>query len=422
MNHPDVNDPERKTLVTQLRPRDPEILSRAVADSIVVAADPAARRSSQLYWEWAQPWTEAVVAAVRKAEDPGIRSLGERLITEPTVPEHYHRLRTALIEQADLASTAPLFEAGWEAECNSRIAFHLGADPSGDAEEVSADDLRALPAGPGLPAGADPDVLVVVPFRDRDTGGARLRNLLACLHALRDQSFPRERYQVTVVESDDHPRHREAITPLADRYVFAPKNGAFNKSWAVNAGVVHTPGRSEVLCILDADVLADREFVARNAERFKSPGVGGHLPYRKMSILDNATTAWAIRERVHRGSAEAGADHLRAFQLRRPPGCCVWVRTAIFHRIGGMDERYEGWGYEDTDFGYRYDAAAPYFVHDDWLLHMRHPPAPLIKDEAGEPVNARIPAGTWRPDGPIGQLDRFAGEAAPAPLDRPKAA
>lgn len=393
--------------MTELRPRDPEVLATAVVDSVVVAADPDARRASLLYWEWAQPWTEGVVAALRKAEDPEIRSLGERLIEDPTVSEHYHRLRTALIEQAALPTTAPLFEAAWDAECNSRIAFHLGGQLVRDAEPVSAEELQALPAGPGLPPGADPEVLIVVPFRDRDTGGARLRNLLACLHALRDQSFPRDRYQVTVVESDDHPRHREAILPLADHYVFAPKAGAFNKSWTVNAGVMHTPGRNEVLCILDGDVLADRDFVARNAERFTSPGVGGHLPYRKMSILDGPTTAWAIRERVQRHSPQPAPEHLRVYQLRRPPGCCVWVRTPVFRRIGGMNEQFEGWGYEDTDFLYRYDTTAPFFNHDDWLLHMQHPPAGFVKDENGEPVNARVPVGTWRPEEPIGRLDRF---------------
>jgi hypothetical protein len=391
----------------QLRPDDPEVLATAVVDSVVIALDPEARRSSILYWEWARPWTEAVVAAVKKAEDPEIRSLGERLAEDPTVPDHYHRLRAALVQQAALPATAPLFDAAWEAECNNRIAFHLGRQPSYDAEPVSAEELRALPPGPTLPPGADPEVLIVVPFRDRDTG-ARLRNLLACLLALRDQSFPRDRYQVTVVESDDHPRHREAIAPLADHYLFARKAGAFNKSWAVNAGVMHTPGRNDLLCILDADVLADRDFVARNAERFASPGVAGHLPHRTTSILDDRTTAWAIRERVERRSGQADPDHLRAFQLRRPPGFCQWVRTAIFRRIGGMNEQYEGWGYEDTDFVYRYDTAAPFFNHDDWLLHMRHPPAPLLTDEEGEPVNARIPAGTWRPTEPIGQLDRFA--------------
>ncbi|MPY58339.1 glycosyltransferase [Streptomyces spongiae] len=400
--------------MAQLRPSDPEVLATAVVDSVVVASDPDARRSGLFYWEMARPWTEAVVAAVRKAEDSEIRSLGERLADDPGTPDHYHRLRAALVEQAALPSTAPLFDAAWEAECNSRIGFHLGGRHTRDAEPVSVEELRALPPGPALPAGADPEVLIVVPFRDRDTGGARLRNLLACLLALRDQSFPRDRYQVTVVESDDSPRWREVITPFTDHYLFAPKAGMFNKSWAVNAGVVNTPGRNEVVCILDADVLADRDFVARNAERFRSPGVGGHMTYRKMSCLDGPTTAWAIRERVQRRGAEAGADQLRAFQLRRPPGCCLWVRTGTFHRIGGMDERYEGWGGEDNDFVYRFDIAAPFFNHDDWMLHMQHPPASLLRDD-GELVNAHIPPLSWQPEAPIGQLDRFASEPATEP-------
>src|SRR5690606_9056344 len=104
------------------------------------------------------------------------------------------------------------------------------------------------------------------------------RNLLACLQALRDQSFPRSGYLVTVVESDDRPRWREVITAYADHYLFAPKPGAFNKSWAVNAGVVHSPGKPQVICILDADVLSDREFIARNVARFQRPGTAGHLP------------------------------------------------------------------------------------------------------------------------------------------------
>lgn len=408
----------------QLRPGDPEVLAAAVADSVVVACDPDARRSALLYWQWASPWTEAVLAEVRKAPDAPIRTLGERLAADPAEPSHYRQLRAALAERAsavpspgvpssdlpDISRTSDvdrLFDVAWEAECNSRLGFHLGGEPARDAEPVSAEELRALPPGPGLPPGADPEILIVVPFRDRGADGARLRNLLACLHSLRDQSFPRDRYQVTVVESDDRPRHREAIASLADHYVFAPKAGKFNKSWAVNAGVMHTPGRNEVLCILDADALADRDLIARNAGRFASPGVGGHLPYRNMSLMDGPATAWAIRERVQRRGRAADPRRLRAFQVRRPPGCCLWVRTSIFHRIGGMDERYEGWGGEDTDFVFRFDMAAPFFVHDDWMLHMRHPPAPIGIDAGGELDNARIPVGTWRPKEPIGQLDRF---------------
>jgi hypothetical protein len=113
-------------------------------------------------------------------------------------------------------------------------------------------------------------MLIIVPFRDRSGDHTRLRNLLACLLALRDQSYPRSGYHVTVVEADQEPRWRHVIVPHADHYLFAEDRGPFSKSWAVNVGAVRTPGRPEVLCILDADVLADRDFIARNASRFRS--------------------------------------------------------------------------------------------------------------------------------------------------------
>lgn len=389
--------------MSSLRPKDRVVLATAVVDSIVVAADPDARKSGLYYWELARPWTQAVVEAVLSASDPAIRSLGERLVADPGDASRYAELHAVLVD-GERVVDAKIFERAWLAECNSRVGYHYG--PRHGVDEISTDELKALPPGTPMPEGASPEVLVVVPFRDRTPGADRMRNLLACLLALRDQSFPRELYQVTVVESDDQPRWRDVITPFADRYLFAPKPGSFNKSWAVNAGVVNTGGTTEVVCILDADVLVDRDFVARNAARFQRPGVGGHLTYRNMFCVTEDSTSWGIRERVWRGAAEADPTKLRGFLLRRPPGCCLWVRSGTFGRIGGMDERYEGWGGEDNDFAYRFDIAAPFDSYDDVLLHMHHPPASLLRDD-GELVNAHIPALSWRPTEPIGRLDRF---------------
>lgn len=395
-----------------LKPTDSAVLATAVADNLVIATDPDARRSGLYYWELARPWTQAVADAVRASDDQVIRALGEKLLADPADPHGHGDLRSALIDRAakEPSPVAELFELAWQAECNSRVGYHLGPLYARDQAPVPVGELAGLPPGVAAPDRADPEVLVVVPFRDRSTGRERLRNLLACLLALRDQSYPRARYRVTVVESDDVPRWRDAIAPFADHCLFAPKAGPFNKSWAVNAGVVNTPGDPEVICILDADVLVDRDFVARNAARFRAPGTGGHLTYRNMLCLDAPSTARAIRERLLAGAAEAGADLLRGFLLRRPPGCCLWVRTGTFHRIGGMDERYEGWGGEDNDFAYRFDIAAPFDSYDDWLLHMSHPPASALRDD-GELVNAHIPALSWRPGQPIGRLDRFVSEA-----------
>jgi hypothetical protein len=409
-----------------VKPADRDVLAAAAADSIVVAADPRARSASAYYWDRGRPFTSAVVEAVLNHQDAAIRSLGQELMADPADRERYFALRAALTS-APPGTMEAIDDAAWAAECNSRLGYLLGRCYERDEAAVGPDEIVALPPGAGLtgdgladagrPPSPRPDeaeVLIVIPFQDRGQERHRLRNLLACLAALRDQSSRRERYQVTVVETDERERWRDVIRPRADHYLFAAKPGPFNKSWSVNVGVRHSPGRPEVICVLDADVLVDREFVARNAARFRRPGTGGHLTYRNMLSLDEPATCRAIRDRVQRGHAEADPAYFRGFLLRRPPGCCVWVRAAAYERIGGMDERYEGWGGEDYDFLHRLDLETPLDNYDDWLLHMHHPPSAFIREDGGL---VSIPPMSWAPTEPIGRLNRFAGAAGASGAD-----
>ncbi|MEO3751898.1 galactosyltransferase-related protein [Streptomyces sp. B6B3] len=402
-----------------LTPTEPELLAAAVVTTLAVDFDPQAREASIFYWERGRSYRRAVVAAAERTGDETVALLVDELRARPADPALHLALRTRLVrlagESGDGGGPAlgTLFERAWEAECNSRLGYHLGRHYGGTGQaSVDAERLGTLPPGDGLGPGDAPGVLVVVPFRDRGPG-LRLRNLLACLAALRDQSVPRGSYRVAVVETDDAPRWRDAVRPRADHYRFAYKPGGFNKSWAVNVGVVNAPGRAEIVCILDADALVDRDFVARNVARFRRPGAMGHLSYRDMWCLDESATSWAIEERLWRRAAAADPDRLRAFVLRRPPGCCVWVRTSAFHRIGGMDERFEGWGGEDNDFAYRMDVNSAFDHYHDPLLHMYHPSSAVLRED-GELVNAHIPALSWGPaSAAIGDADRFARTSGP---------
>jgi N-terminal domain of galactosyltransferase len=398
--------------VSLTRPADSDVLAAAAADCVVVASDPRARSASAYFWDRGRPWTGAVTQAVTASDDPQIRSLGRDLAADPADPARYFALRKELVAAglAGRPAAAAIFDLAWQAECNSRLGYLLGPGYRPGEPPLPAGQLLDQPTGPPLADPAGAEVLVVIPFQDRGQDRSRLRNLLACLLSLRDQSCARERYQVTVVESDAAERWSEVIGPRADHYIFARKPGPFCKSWAVNVGVTHSPGRPDVICILDADVLADREFITRNATRFRGPGTGGHLTYRNMLSLDEPATSRAIRDRVRRRAPRASPDHFRGFLLRRPPGCCVWVRAEAFRRIGGMDERYEGWGGEDYDFVHRLDLDAPLDYYDDWLLHMHHPPSAFIREDGGL---ADIPPLSWQPTEPIGRLDRFA-DAPPA--------
>ncbi|MFG1675333.1 glycosyltransferase [Micromonospora sp. NPDC049282] len=419
--------------------RYPGRLAAAVADTLVVAADPRARSASPTYWDQAQRWRAEVTAEVRALAGGPARTLAEQLIEAPDSARTYFRLRDALTRLAARpdadAGAGSLFRAAWRAEGMSRIGYHVGRRYRDTGGEVAWEALLPAPQDARPPASAQPDdtappvhpiaarspspptVLVVVPFRDGRAEAVRLRNALACLRGLADQALPRHRYHVTVVESDSQPRWREAVSPLADTYLFAHKDGPFNKAWAVNVGVHNSPVRSDLVCVLDADILVDRQFLPRNAARFLHAGVGALLPYRDALYLDPAASGHAIARRCLHATPSAERESLRGFLLRSPSGGCVWLRTELFRRVGGLDERFEGWGGEDDDFAIRLGLWAALERYSDTLLHLYHPPARAeIRD--GVPTNGPSRGQYW-PTLEVGVIDRYAPGADAARPDAP---
>ena len=403
--------------------------SRAVADAIVIYADDDARAANLYHWFRAKPWAEQVLAQLRDCDDPEILAAATDLQTAPADPVQYWQFCTALESAADAKPDVilPIFELGMLADRRIRISHHIGSNYQlHQRDQTRSEALRtAMKRGwggvgrgkvrrEGIPQSADDvAVLVVIPFRDRGGDGVRTLNLLACLEALRDQDPDTVRTHVVVVETDDRPRSESIVAPQTDQYVFAMKEGTFNKSWAVNVGVRHAICSSELICIIDADVLVDAKFIHRNYRRFSRAGTGSFIPFRDICYLDNISTTRAIWSRCVLGARRLDPEALRGFLIRRPPGGCVWMRRDIFDGIYGMDERYEGWGGEDLDLLLRLFRGGPLHFFDDPTVHLYHPPSSDRIDGQGE--NAHLQFMTWSPDDPIGRIDKF----APASADDP---
>jgi len=360
------------------------IPGRRIADCLVMLHDPGAEWANPYYFHRIRPLLAEV------AEQVDLES-AKTLAHDPADVAAYRSLAAA-VEDDDLARVAAR---------RSRIGYRVGDDyrPHREIGPAELGQQRAELGGRGG------DVLVVVPFRDDSADGGRLRNLLACLLALNDQSLPRDRYRICVVESDERSRWRDRIAPLADDYLFAPKPGPFNKSWAVNTGVVQAGRDAEMICVLDADALVDREFLERNARRFDRPGTGAFLPFRDLTYLDAHATNQAIENRCLKNSAGIDTERIRGFLVYRSPGVCVWLHREVFDAVDGMDERFEGWGGEDIAFVTRLQLAAPFLVFDDPMYHAHHEPSSYLV--GGETVNAHIPRFDWKPQHPIGDIDRF---------------
>ncbi|GAA2972996.1 glycosyltransferase family 2 protein [Streptomyces enissocaesilis] len=402
--------------MSHLAPVDPRILAEAVAGCVVIVSDESAAATAPIFWHWARRVVTPVLEELSMLPDSEAREASESLRQDWWSGEAYNRLVRRLLYLAECAQNdvKVLFDRAWEAVGNSRVGYHLGPFYSGQPDEIAVGALLTKARiGTHKKISHDEDwaggaaALIVVPFRDTTPTKNRLRNVVACLRALRDQSAASTDYRVVVVESDEFPRFHEPLRTLADHYVFAPKAGSFNKSWAVNAGVRNVAGEFDLVCILDGDALPDRDFIRRNLQRFLVPGTQAVLPYRDALFLDEPATGTALRQRLLNGAADADRDHLRGFFVRRNPGLCFWIRTHTFRAIGGMDERFEGWGGEDTDFALRVAANAALDRYGDSILHLYHPPSSTPAD--GTVPNSHIVKMSWPKDSDFGRLDRFSG-------------
>jgi len=380
-------------------------LATRVTGYVVLTHDPAVPEVAADYWMHSEPFYRAVTGPVEA--QLGADLAYWRLVAHPTDPDAElalsARVATLLGDDPELAEELRLRVD--VADDNVYINYFRGPGYTPNAPEAGLERLTGLAErAASRPSGSGDEVLVVIPLSDRD-GAGRIRNLMACLLALRDQTMPAADYRVTVVEFDDRPRWQPLIEPLADHYLHLAGHGLFNKSWTLNAGVRHTLGAARTLCLLDADILVDREFLARNHARLAGPGHDAHLPHTEMLSLDVPASDRLIEQRCGRGTRDVPLAGARGLLLRDVPGACLWITPELFERVGGFDERYRGWGGEDEDMLYRVASAGSVVQFDDVFTHLAHQ-RPAMRRGDGQPFNAHLPVGTWTGEQGYGALDR----------------
>ncbi len=202
---------------------DADHLARRLAEYVVLSHDPAVPLVAADYWQHSQPFYRAVVDQARLLAGSDRDSLAafDRLTERPADVTAETRLESEL---ARLLARQPeravaCAEAVRTADDNVYIGYLRGAGYQSQPIPVTLGSLRESAAPPpSRPAREAHQIAVIVPIMDRD-GTARVRNLVACLMALRDQTFDSRQVAITVVEFDTVPRWRTVLAPLADHYV-----------------------------------------------------------------------------------------------------------------------------------------------------------------------------------------------------------
>jgi GT2 family glycosyltransferase len=189
------------------------------------------------------------------------------------------------------------------------------------------------------------------------------------LAALEGQTYPREMFEVVIVDDGSRtPLAEPAASPLEVRVVHQEDRG-FGLARARNTGA--RAADSEILVFLDCDMMPEAGWLAEHARWHHAANDALTLGFRAHVEVDGIdaaavrTRAGSLTELLADRAAERPAwieYHMtRTRELtsndddlfRVVTGGNLGVSRSFFDSVGGYDETFTQWGAEDTEFGYR---------------------------------------------------------------------
>lgn len=215
------------------------------------------------------------------------------------------------------------------------------------------------------PCAGAPQLSVLIGHR----GVERLPLLLATLETFAGQEdLPLE---CVVIEQDRVSRIADAL-PGWVRHVLAPlaePDAPYNRSHTFNVGAAHA--RSPVLLLHDNDMLVPRGYGRRILERIWR-GYEVVNPKRYIFYLGQQHSLKVIEQGAgyDEHPAEAIVQNLEA-------GGSMAITASAFRAIGGMDERFVGWGGEDNEFWDRCMTRPTWIWGYEPIVHLWHQSQPL---------------------------------------------
>jgi len=209
---------------------------------------------------------------------------------------------------------------------------------------------------------------VVIATKDR---AALLDGALASLRAQKNAP----EYELIVVDNGSSDATPEIARKHRAEYVFVAEP---NRGKARNAGIDRAEG--ELVAFVDDDVVVPPHFVAAHAKAHAAEGEPLAVSGPIVNVPDPA----------HRPDPTA-ANFSRAFFVT----CNVSVRAAALRAVGGFDEAFDLYGWEDTELGVRLRAhgVRRAFAWDAYLWHVKPPTPESLEDALGKAIEkARMAA------------------------------
>jgi GT2 family glycosyltransferase len=209
---------------------------------------------------------------------------------------------------------------------------------------------------------------VVIATKDR---AALLDGALASLRA--QENAPE--YELVVVDNGSSDATPEIARKRGAVYTFVREP---NRGKARNAGIARASG--DAIVFVDDDVVTPPHFLAAHAKAHD----GDIFPLAVSGPIVNVPDA-------HHRPTPTAANVSRAFFVT----CNVSVRAASLRAVGGFDEDFNLYGWEDTELGARLRAhgVRREFAWDAYLWHIKPPTTESLEDALDKAIEkARMAA------------------------------
>jgi glycosyltransferase involved in cell wall biosynthesis len=196
----------------------------------------------------------------------------------------------------------------------------------------------------------------------------------AALASLRAQVGAPE-FEIVVVDNGSSDATPDVARRHGARYVFVAEP---NRGKARNAGIAGATG--DAIAFVDDDVVTPPHFLAAHAKAHGDDTVPQAVSGPILNVPDAA----------HRPEPSA-ANFSRAFFVT----CNVSVRAASLRAVGGFDEDFDLYGWEDTELGARLrdHGVRRAFAWDAYLWHIKPPTPESLEDALSKAIEkARMAA------------------------------
>ena len=199
-----------------------------------------------------------------------------------------------------------------------------------------------------------PFVSVIIPVLNAE------KTIGHCSEALREQTYPLEKYEIIVVDNGSYDNSINIIKEFPVK-LFLEKRG-HNSYMARNCGLSHAKGG--IIVFIDADCIAEKDWLVTLVEPFHDERVGvvaGEVLSHKPENLIHgfyAFSGFLEQEKKIKNKISAIAT------------CNVAIIKAVFDTVGQFDENFR-WG-GDNDFGVRIQKETNYLIRFNEKVRVYH--------------------------------------------------